>query len=343
MKRTRGLWASIIFVAILVALSLVGFATGALKPTLGLDLEGGVSVILSAPDGTPRDVMEQTLGNIRNRVDAFGVGEPEIVLSGTTIEIQIPGLAKGTIEQRQKDQFCLTAPDGTNYGCAKDEAAAQAALDVLVVEPQATEVCLVDPDGTQLDCFGSRTEAVAAKATLQVAPKASATPTASASTSATPSAVPPTGEFCLTDATGAELACYPTKKAATAAQEGVTLDVTQQSFCVTGRGRRGRLVRLAVREPEHRRLREREPDRLRQPVAHHHRLRRPGSVGSRGAPVRSGRPRRGRRPTGRDRGRADLGAVLRDQLRRAEPGVLPHAGGRRATPARDRPGDACSR
>ena len=235
MKRTRGLWASIIFVTVLVVLSLVGFATGALKPTLGLDLEGGVSVILTAPDGTPRDVMEQTLGNIRNRVDAFGVGEPEIFLSGNTIEIQIPGLAKGTIEERQKEQFCLTAPDGTNYGCAPDQAAAQAGLDTLTVEPQPTEVCLIDPDATQLECFGSREEAVAAKATLQVTPKATATPTASASPPASPS-TPTDGGYCLTDPTGAELACYPTKKAATAAQKGVTLDVTQQSFCVTDTG-----------------------------------------------------------------------------------------------------------
>jgi len=235
-KRTRGLWASIIFVAILVSLSLVGFATGALKPTLGLDLEGGVSVILSAPDGTPRDVMEQTLGNIRNRVDAFGVGEPEIFLSGTTIEIQIPGLAKGTIEERQKEQFCLTAPDGTDYGCAPDQAAAQAALDELVVEPRPTEVCLVDPDGTQVDCFGSREEAVAAKATLQVTAKASTTPTATASAAASPSPTATDGGFCLTDPTGAELACYPDKATAKAAQKALKLDVTKQSFCVTDAG-----------------------------------------------------------------------------------------------------------
>ena len=233
MKRTRGLWASIIFVAVLVTLSLVGFATGALKPTLGLDLEGGVSVILSAPDGTPRDVMEQTLGNIRNRVDAFGVGEPEIVLSGTTIEIQIPGLAKGTVEERQKDQFCLTSPDGTNYGCAKEQDPAQAALDVLVVEAQPSEVCLVDPDGTQLGCYGSQQEATAAQATLQVTPKAGASPSAGAS--ASPSAAPD-GGFCLTDPTGAELACYPDKAAATAAQKGLKVDVTQRTFCVTDAG-----------------------------------------------------------------------------------------------------------
>ena len=129
MKRTRGLWASIIFVCVLVVASLVGFATGALKPTLGLDLEGGVSVILSAPDGTPREVMEQALSNIRNRVDAFGVGEPDIVLSGDTIEVQIPGLTKGSIEERKKTQYCLVGEDDTNYGCADTQEAAQTALD----------------------------------------------------------------------------------------------------------------------------------------------------------------------------------------------------------------------
>ena len=56
MRRNRGLWASIAFVLILVVASLIGFATGELRPTLGLDLQGGASVILSAPEGTPEDV-----------------------------------------------------------------------------------------------------------------------------------------------------------------------------------------------------------------------------------------------------------------------------------------------
>ena len=103
MKGTRWLWASIGMVLFLVVASLIGFATGALKPSLGLDLEGGVSVILQAPADTPDPVMQQALENIRNRVDAFGVGEPQIFVSGQNIEVQLPGLAKGTVEQRAKD------------------------------------------------------------------------------------------------------------------------------------------------------------------------------------------------------------------------------------------------
>ena len=97
MRNVRGLWASLIFVLVLGTASAVALATGAITPLLGLDLQGGVSVILSGPAGTGQDVMERALENIRNRVDAFGVGEPDIFLSGTTIEVQIPGSSESTI------------------------------------------------------------------------------------------------------------------------------------------------------------------------------------------------------------------------------------------------------
>ena len=58
MKKPRALWISIVFVLLLVGGTVALFATGT-RPVLGLDLEGGVSVILSAPEDTPSDVMDQ--------------------------------------------------------------------------------------------------------------------------------------------------------------------------------------------------------------------------------------------------------------------------------------------
>jgi preprotein translocase subunit SecD len=85
------LLASISFVLALVAASLWGFLGAGLRPQLGLDLVGGVSVILTAPPGTPQDVMERTLETIRERVDALGVAEPDITLQGDfNIQVQIP-------------------------------------------------------------------------------------------------------------------------------------------------------------------------------------------------------------------------------------------------------------
>lgn len=67
-----------------------------LDPQLGLDLQGGVSAILiPAPGQGPIDqeVLDQTVTNIRQRVDALGVAEPDITRQGDTIQVQLPGIA----------------------------------------------------------------------------------------------------------------------------------------------------------------------------------------------------------------------------------------------------------
>jgi preprotein translocase subunit SecD len=83
--------ASVVFMLVLVGASVWGFLGAGLRPQLGLDLVGGVSVVLTAPAGTPQDVMEKTVETIRERVDALGVAEPDITLQGDlNIQVQIP-------------------------------------------------------------------------------------------------------------------------------------------------------------------------------------------------------------------------------------------------------------
>ncbi len=238
MKRSRGLWVSIIAVVLLVAVSVAAFATGRLEPVLGLDLKGGVSVILSAPDGTPAATMEQALENIRNRVDAFGVGEPDIALSGTTIEIQIPGLSDSKVEQRSVDLQCITDPKGATYGCADTPETPTVALKGFDVTSKDAKVCVFAED-VQLSCFDSQSAADAAKA--GITPESKASLTASASASATPSSSASTssegpggkiGEYCLTDFTRTELQCYPDYATAQAAFKSLTTKVTQTSWCI---------------------------------------------------------------------------------------------------------------
>jgi protein-export membrane protein SecD/preprotein translocase SecF subunit len=91
----RGVKRYVVSVALvaLVAAGIVAtvLATG-LKPRLGLDLKGGLSVILTAPPGTPPDVLNRTIEVLRNRVDSAGVAEPEISKEGANnILIQLPG------------------------------------------------------------------------------------------------------------------------------------------------------------------------------------------------------------------------------------------------------------
>jgi preprotein translocase subunit SecD len=67
------------------------------SPTLGLDLQGGVSVNLQpVKDGeVTSDVtdeqLDQAIAIIRKRVDALGVAEPEVTRQGNTILVQLPG------------------------------------------------------------------------------------------------------------------------------------------------------------------------------------------------------------------------------------------------------------
>jgi preprotein translocase subunit SecD len=77
-------------------------------PRLGLDLEGGTSVILTAEGENVReDVLQQTVEIIRRRIDALGVAEPEVAISGSeNILIQLPGVEN---EQQALDLIGTTA------------------------------------------------------------------------------------------------------------------------------------------------------------------------------------------------------------------------------------------
>jgi preprotein translocase subunit SecD len=232
-RNTRRLWASIVFVMILTSASIAGLASGAITPVLGLDLQGGVAVILSAPDGTPADVMETALENIRRRVDAFGVGEPDIFLSGTTIEIQIPGASDSTIEQRSVDLTCITDDEGT-YGCGTPEDVEQA-LGGLEVSSVPSEVCVVTGDGEDLDCLSSAAQAQQAMGGYTVQPETEEEPDASPSGSPSPSGGPaaPADSYCLTDPEGAQPACFDTKADADEALNQLDTEVRSRIYCVT--------------------------------------------------------------------------------------------------------------
>jgi protein-export membrane protein SecD len=213
-RRGRPLWISLVFVFALVGASVAAFATGTV-PVLGLDLKGGVSVILSAPDGTPPDVMDQALENIRNRIDAFGTSEPILFVTGTTIEVQIPGLARGTIEERRRIQSCLVDADGVSFGCFDEASEAEAELEAASVEPLVQSVCLTgDVLGEDPPCFGTEQDAEDAIEAISVRKRQD--------------------QFCLAQTGLAEDPCFPTRPEAEDAMSEIDTQLAQ-SFCVQGR------------------------------------------------------------------------------------------------------------
>jgi protein-export membrane protein SecD len=215
-RRGRSLWISIAFVLALVAGSIAMFATGT-RPVLGLDLKGGVSVILSAPEGTPTDVMDQALENIRNRIDAFGTAEPLLFVTGTTIEVQIPGLARGTIQEERRRQSCLLDADDVSFGCFDERADADAQLEATTVEPLVASACLTGEifSDTDAPCFGSEDEAQTAIDAISVRKR--------------------DARFCLSETGLADEPCFGSRERADEALGTIDVDVSQ-TFCLQGRG-----------------------------------------------------------------------------------------------------------
>jgi preprotein translocase subunit SecD len=74
--------------------SLAATLAAGLSPKLGLDLQGGFSVVLEAPEGTDEDVLDQAVEIMRRRIEALGnVQEPEIAVAGDrSVEVQLPGV-----------------------------------------------------------------------------------------------------------------------------------------------------------------------------------------------------------------------------------------------------------
>lgn len=214
MKRTRGLWISIVFVLLVVAGMAAAFAAGT-RPVLGLDLEGGVSIVLTAPDGTPGDVIDRARDNILRRIDALGVAEPQLLVTGTNIEVQIPGLARGTIEERDESSFCLVGEDDRNLGCSKTREEAQTSLDAMEVSRRVIKVCIVGEDGTEIQCFPDKQAAKDALGSVTVERQE--------------------GEFCLAGEVGESPPCFKERKEADAALKALAT-TTEMQFCLGGAG-----------------------------------------------------------------------------------------------------------
>lgn len=76
------------------------------EPLLGLDLQGGASVVLEPARDASDDELDLAVGIIRNRVDGLGVAEPEISTQGGNILVQLPGVEN---QQRAIDLVGQTA------------------------------------------------------------------------------------------------------------------------------------------------------------------------------------------------------------------------------------------
>ena len=90
----RRLVIRLIFSLLMVVVPLAAVFATDTTPQLGLDLQGGISVVLAPKQGAKVEsgTLGQAVNIIRNRVDSLGVAEPEISQQGNNIIIDLPGV-----------------------------------------------------------------------------------------------------------------------------------------------------------------------------------------------------------------------------------------------------------
>jgi preprotein translocase subunit SecD len=82
----------LVFIVAAALASIIGVVATDTSPKLGLDLQGGVSVVLQPTKKANNEALKQTISIIRSRVDALGVAEPQIAQQGRSIVVQLPGV-----------------------------------------------------------------------------------------------------------------------------------------------------------------------------------------------------------------------------------------------------------
>jgi preprotein translocase subunit SecD len=119
-RRPQG-YLSLIFIVVL-AIAALGytFLVGN-KPLLGLDLQGGVSVVLKPTTEASDEQLSQAIEIMRKRINDSGLAEPEITKRGQTILVEIPGVKEPeraieivgtTAEVRFRPVLATLAPEG---------------------------------------------------------------------------------------------------------------------------------------------------------------------------------------------------------------------------------------
>ncbi|HEY5153715.1 MAG TPA: protein translocase subunit SecD [Acidimicrobiales bacterium] len=84
---------SLIFIVIAAVVCLCYTVLTNDRPFLGLDLQGGVSVVLQPQDpNVSKDSLEQAKQIINRRINGLGVAEANVTLQGNTILVEIPGV-----------------------------------------------------------------------------------------------------------------------------------------------------------------------------------------------------------------------------------------------------------
>jgi preprotein translocase subunit SecD len=160
---TRRLWTSLIGVVLIVVGTVTYVIATGNTPVLGLDLQGGVSVILAPTEEATTDELTVIRDQIRSELERRGIAEPDVRVQGDTIVVDLPGVrdqqeaidavdVSGVVELRpvldpSSCQTTSVAPAPVGPIVDGPPATEPPATEPPATEPPATEPPATEPQG----------------------------------------------------------------------------------------------------------------------------------------------------------------------------------------------------
>jgi preprotein translocase subunit SecD len=186
-------------------------------PLLGLDLQGGASVVLKPQGKFDSGALNTAINIIRSRVDGLGVAEPNIQRQGNTIVVELPGvknanevlcLVKQTAELRFRPVLNTLPPE--NPALAGSQAASEQASSNLCNKTSSTTPTTTStvPGETTTTLLGLNTTTTAAPTTT-TAPATTTTGKPGATTTTVKPATTTTAPATTTTTTPADILTTP--------------------------------------------------------------------------------------------------------------------------------------
>jgi preprotein translocase subunit SecD len=88
----RRLWLSLIGTTLIIIAAFVGNLATSNTPKLGLDLQGGASVVLEPAEDASGEDLTIVRDLIRDELERTGIAEPNVRVQGATIVVELPGV-----------------------------------------------------------------------------------------------------------------------------------------------------------------------------------------------------------------------------------------------------------
>jgi preprotein translocase subunit SecD len=204
----RRLWISLVGIVAVAIVLLAANLLGNNQPVLGLDLQGGVSVVLSTEEGATAADLAVIRDLIRDELEGRGIAEPDVRVEGHNVIVDLPGVrdqrdalsavdVAGIVQLRPVVQACTPPLEETTSSSLPESSLPESSVPAAETSAPAPESTTASPSGFRraagTDTSAPDTSTPDTSAPDSSTPSASSEPTETSEPGPTTTTEPPLG------------------------------------------------------------------------------------------------------------------------------------------------------